>query len=369
MGVRRKGFAAVYLALTLTIAAVSALGLFLAADVVHAQQPDARLHVMPLRGNVFAVIGGGSNVTVSAGVDGLLLVDAGSAESATAMLETVLSIGRTTAGVPARMTTCVGPNCYPAGSLGSFGPFGWTGQAYNGVVASPMPAKPPRWIIETTVHAEHNGGVPVIAAAGITYNGGESGRILGERTPATVIGHENLLKRMTLSKFPEAAWPSETYYIPLHKMSQYINGEGIQMYHAPAAITDADSIVYFRYSDVISTGDLFTPGRYPTIDVAQGGTVQGVIAGLERVIEIAFPEYRHQGGTMIVPGHGRIGDVSDVAIYKNMVVVVRDRIQDLMKQGRSLSQIKAARPTLDFDGIYGSPDRFIDAVYQSLGGK
>ena len=102
------------------------------------------------------------------------------------------------------------------------------------------------------------------------------------------------------------------------------------------------------------------------IDVAQGGTVQGVIDGLNRIIDIAFPEYRHQGGTMIVPGHGRLGDTADIAIYRNMVVVVRDRIQDLMRQGMSLQQIKAARPTLDFDGIYGSPDAFIEAVYQTL---
>ena len=107
-------------------------------------------------------------------------------------------------------------------------------------------------------------------AAGTTYNGGEAGRLVGERTPATVIGHENVLKRMTMAKFPELAWPTETYYIPTYKMSQYINGEGIQMYNTPAAITDADTIVYFRFSDVISAGDLFTPGRYPNIDVARG---------------------------------------------------------------------------------------------------
>jgi hypothetical protein len=101
-------------------------------------------------------------------------------------------------------------------------------------------------------------------------------------------------------------------------MSQYINGEGIQMYYAPAAIDDTDSIVYFRYSDVISAGDIYTPGRYPMIDTAKGGTVQGEIDALNKIIDIAFPEYRHQGGTMIVPGHGRLGDTADVAIYRNM---------------------------------------------------
>jgi hypothetical protein len=151
-------------------------------------------------------------------------------------------------------------------------------------------------------------------------------------------------------------------------MSQYINGEGIQLYHVPAAITDTDTIVYFRFSDVISAGDLYTPGRYPMIDVGKGGTVQGVIDGLNKIIDIAFPEYRHQGGTMIVPGHGRLGDTADVAIYRNMVAVIRDRIQDLKKQGQSLAQVKAAKPTLDFDGIYGSPDAFVEAVYRTLAG-
>jgi cyclase len=149
-------------------------------------------------------------------------------------------------------------------------------------------------------------------------------------------------------------------------MSQHINGEGIQLFNTPAAITDADTIVQFRFSDVISAGDLFTPGRYPAINTAQGGTVEGLLAGLNKVIELAFPEYRHQGGTMIVGGHGRLGDTADVAIFRNMVEVVRDRIRDMKKRGLSLQQVRDAKPTLDFDGIYGSPDAFIAAVYQTL---
>jgi glyoxylase-like metal-dependent hydrolase (beta-lactamase superfamily II) len=149
-------------------------------------------------------------------------------------------------------------------------------------------------------------------------------------------------------------------------MSQYVNGEGIQMYNTPAAITDADTIVQFRFSDVISAGDLFTPGRYPMIDVTKGGTVQGLLDGLNKIIDLAFPEYRHQGGTMIVGGHGRLGDTADVAIYRNMVEIIRDRLREMKKRGLSLQQVKTAKPTLDFDGIYGSPDAFIAAVYQTL---
>ena len=351
------------LRLGVALAAVSA------GTLAYAQQGAGDLHVMPIRGNVFMIVGGGSNVTVSAGIDGILLVDTGSAAMADKMLEKVMEVGRMVAGSPAPMTTCVGPNCYPAGSLGPFQPFGFAGPSYSAVIASPRPLKPIRWIIQTTVDPAHNGATGKLAAAGTTFNGGEAGRLVGERPPATIIGHENLLKRMTLGKFPETSWPSETYYIPIYKMSQYVNGEGIQMYHVPAANTDADTIVYFRYSDVISAGDLFTPGRYPVIDVAKGGTVNGVIDGLNKVIEIAFPEYRHQGGTMIVGGYGRLGDTADVAIYRNMVEIVRDRIQDLKKDGKTLPQIKAVKPTLDFDGIYGAPDKFIDAVYQTLGDR
>lgn len=351
----------------LLLVSLWATGALASPVVMSAQQRAVDLHVLPIRGNVSMIVGGGSNVTVSAGVDGVLLVDTGAAATADAMLAKVNEIGLA-AGAPARMTTCVGPSCYQAGSLGPFLPFGWMGPSYNAVIGSPKAAKPIRWIIQTTVDSEHTGATPKIAAAGMTYNGGEAGRLVGEKTPATVMAHEFVLKRMTETKFPEAGWPTETYYIPTYKMSQYINGEGIQLYHVPAAITDTDTIVYFRFSDVISAGDLYTPGRYPMIDVGKGGTVQGVIDGLNKIIDIAFPEYRHQGGTMIVPGHGRLGDTADVAIYRNMVAVIRDRIQDLKKQGKSLAQVKAAKPTLDFDGIYGSPDAFVEAVYRTLAG-
>ena len=347
---------------------VGAAGVLVLPHVIYAQQPaaGAELDIMPVRGNVFMIVGGGSNVTVSAGVDGVLLVDAGSAAMADKVLEKVKEIGRMVAGAPARLTTCVGPPCYGTGMLGPYTPYGWAGPSYDAVIGSPRALKPIRWIIQTTFAPDHFGATQKIAVAGKTYNGGEAGRLVGDTTPATVIAHENLLKRMTESKIPEAVWPTETYYIPLYKMSEYVNGEGVQMYHAPAANTDTDTFVFFRFSDVISAGDLYTPDRYPMIDVAQGGTVQGVIDGLNKIIEIAYPENRHQGGTMVISGHGRLGDTADVAIYRNVIEVIRDRIQDLIGQGKSLQQVKAAKPTLDYDGIFGSPDMFIEAVYQSL---
>jgi len=354
----------------LIIAAVAGLLLPVATWAQQAAQPAPSavegLQVLPVRGNVFMVVGASSNITVSAGIDGQVLVDAGSAAMADKVIETVAAIGRSVAGAPARLTTCVGPPCYQPGTWGPLTPFGFASPSYTAVIASPRAPKPIRWILQATLDPDHSGGTGKIAAAGVTYNGGEAGRLVGNTIPATIIGHENFLKRMTELKYPEEGWPTETYYIPSHKLSQYINGEGIQMYHVPNAITDGDSIVYFRFSDVISAGDVFTPGRYPMIDTARGGSVQGLLDGLNKIIDLTFPEFRHQGGTLVIPGHGRLGDVSDVAIYRNMVEVIRDRIQDLITDGRSLQQIKAARPTLDYDGIYGSPDAFIDAVYQSL---
>ena len=146
----------------------------------------------------------------------------------------------------------------------------------------------------------------------------------------------------------------------------------MQIVSQPAAHTDGDSIVYFRYSDVISAGDILRTDSYPVIDVAKGGSINGVLDGLNRILDIAIPEFRSQGGTMVIPGHGRLCDTGDVANYRNMVAIMRDRIQDLIKKGMTLEQVKAAKPTMDYDGLYGSAtgawttDMFIEAAYKSL---
>jgi hypothetical protein len=151
-----------------------------------------------------------------------------------------------------------------------------------------------------------------------------------------------------------------------------VNGEPVLLYHAKAANTDADSFVFFRHSEVIAAGDLFSTVSYPRIDTARGGSVQGVIDGLNHILDLAVAEYRSQGGTWIIPGRGRLSDTADVASYRNMLVMIRDRIRDLKTRGLTLPQVMAARPTLDFDGRYGSTsgawttDMFIEAVYQSL---
>ena len=144
------------------------------------------------------------------------------------------------------------------------------------------------------------------------------------------------------------------------------------VYHAPAATTDGDSIVFFRRSEVISAGSLYSTVSYPVIDVDKGGSIQGVLAGLNQILDLAVAEYRAQGGTWVIPGRGRLSDTADVASYRNMIHIIRDRVQDMIKKGMTIEQIKAARPTMDFDRRYGSTtgpwttDMFVEAVYRSL---
>ena len=152
----------------------------------------------------------------------------------------------------------------------------------------------------------------------------------------------------------------------------HFNGEAIQIIHEPHAHTDGDSVVFFRGSDVIATGDLFAPGAYPVIDLERGGSFQGIIDALNRLIDLAVPDANEEGGTMIIPGHGRVTDEYDLVIYRDMLTIIRDRVRDLIHRGMSLEQVQAARPTRDYDGIYGSDAgpwttrMFVAAVYRDL---
>jgi glyoxylase-like metal-dependent hydrolase (beta-lactamase superfamily II) len=178
-----------------------------------------------------------------------------------------------------------------------------------------------------------------------------------------------MLNRMSAAKTPFGALPTDTYVV--NQKDMYFNGEAVQIFHQPAAHTDGDSMVFFRRSDVLSTGDIFTPGRYPIIDPERGGNVQGVIDGLNMILDIAVPADKQEGGTMIIPGHGRLCDEADVLEYRDMVTIIRDRIQDMINKGMTIGQVKAARPTEDYDPLYGSTtgwttDLFVEAVYKSL---
>jgi glyoxylase-like metal-dependent hydrolase (beta-lactamase superfamily II) len=161
-------------------------------------------------------------------------------------------------------------------------------------------------------------------------------------------------------------WPTDTYFVAQKDL--YVNGEPVQLLHTPAAHTDGDSLVMFRRSDAVSAGDVYTPDRYPVIDLAKGGSINGLIDALNHLLRLTVPEFNQQGGTLVIPGHGRLSDEADVAEYRDMVTFVRDRIADMVKKGMTLDQVKAARPTLDYDGIYGADKGalFVEQVYRSL---
>jgi len=140
----------------------------------------------------------------------------------------------------------------------------------------------------------------------------------------------------------------------------------------PAAHTNGDSLVFFRRSDVIATGDIFNMNSFPVVNVDKGGNIQGVIKALNVVLDITIPKHEQEGGTYVIPGHGRLTDEHDVLEYRDMVTIIRDRVQNMIKKGMTLEQVKAAKPTLEYDGRYGSTtgpwttDMFVEAVFKSL---
>ena len=302
-----------------------AMAALLAVPVIAQQDSgEAEVHVLPVQGNVYMLVGPRGNATLQVGYDGVLLVDTLVADLAPRI----------------------------------------AGRVHE-LIDSPV-----RYVIVNThVHADHTGGNQALANMGNEQT--------GVRTE--IIAHENVLLRMTAApdeSLPETrlspeGWPTEAYFTPHRDI--HFNGEPIEILHQPSAHTDGDSLVFFRRSDVVSTGDIFTPGRYPVIDLARGGSVQGVIDALNRIIRIAVPEDKQEGGTKVIPGHGRLCEEADVVEYRDMVTIVRDRVQALMDVGMSLEEVQAARPSLDYDTEYGSDsgvwttEMFVEAVYRSLG--
>jgi len=144
--------------------------------------------------------------------------------------------------------------------------------------------------------------------------------------------------------------------------------------HQPSAHTEGDSLVWFRGSDIIAAGDIYSTVSYPVIDVKHGGTINGVIDGLNRILDLSVAEFRTEGGTLVIPGHGRLSDSADVAYYRDMVTIIRDRVQAMVEKSMTLEQVKAAHPTSDYEPRYGASsgawttDMFVEAVYTTLGG-
>lgn len=236
--------------------------------------------------------------------------------------------------------------------------------------------RPAHYLISTHLDAEHVAGNAVIATMGdrtgiVLSRADESVAIGGATEGVTILAHENLLNRFYLTEHDiPSLTVTNTYYT--RSKDFYENDEAIIVYHMPSAHTDGDSIVYFRDSDVISTGDIFTPGLYPEIDIARGGSINGLIDALNFILEVMVPGPFAEGGTYVVPGHGRIGDEIDVVEYRNMVYIVRDRVMDLMDKGASLQEVLASDPTFDYDTEYGghrggpSNVEFVTTIYESL---
>jgi len=233
--------------------------------------------------------------------------------------------------------------------------------------------KPIRFILNTNARPDRIGGNAALAAAGRRTEGGRPADSTGPG--AMVMAHEAVLRAVSGATgqpgaMPVAAWPTDTYSGESKDVSS--NGEAVQLFHQPSAITDGDTIILFRRSDVVVAGDLYLTTGYPVIDAARGGTFRGVIAGLNHIIDLTVPKDWQEGGTMVIPGQGRIADESDVVEYRDMLTIIRDRIQDMIKKGMTLAQVQAARPTFDYDGRYGTESgawttaMFVEAAYKDL---
>jgi glyoxylase-like metal-dependent hydrolase (beta-lactamase superfamily II) len=291
------------------------------------------VQVLPVQGNVHVIVGAGSNITVQAGDDGVLMVDTGLASMSPKVLAALKTIS----------------------------------------------TRPLRYIINTTEFDEYVSGNPAIADTGEiipfrepNYTAGPQGAL--DTTRASVISYYTLLHRLAgpagkAPRIPEEGWPDNTYSIAQKRL--YFNGEPIVIMHVPSN-TDGNSVVLFRKSDVVSTGGLLDLTTYPVIDVAAGGGIQAIVDALNHLIDITVPASHAAGGTLVVPGHGRIADHAEVVYYRDMTTIIRDRVQDMIKKGMTLAQVKAARPSRDYDKRYGkqsgawTTDMFVEAVYQSL---
>ena len=285
-----------------------AVAAFAGAACALAQGSIESYHV---QGNVHMLTGAGANVAVQVGDEGVLVVDTGATASREALLAAVKKLSD----------------------------------------------RPIRWIINTSADLDHTGGNETISQAGLTVNG----------NPAAIISHENVLARMTAANRPVTEMPLNTFFEAGRDF--FFNGEAIFLYHIPRAHSDGDIIVYFRGSDVLVAGDLFVTTQYPVIDVAAGGGIDGYVDGLDRMLDIAVPAYLQEGGTYVIPGHGRVGDESDILTFRDMLFIVRARIADLVKQGKTLSQVQAARPALDYDARYGNDKQsadFVASIYTDL---
>ena len=290
--------------------------------------PSNGLEILEVRPSFFVIAGAGANVGVQVGDDGVVVVDAGSAASAPAVLAAIKHIS----------------------------------------------SKPIRYVIDTGPDADHVGGNEALSKAGeqlfgASNFGGGAPNTAGSVAP--ILSAEGVLRHV--AKSPEGGWPTEVFHYS--RKSMYLNGEAIEVLHQPAAHTDSDVLAFFRRSDVVVAGDVLDTRQFPVIDVERGGSIRGEIAALNRVVDLAVPSVpvvTREAGTIVVPGHGHLLDQYDVVEYRDMVTIIHDRVRDLIKAGRSLAEVRAAQPAKGYMGRYGNQggawttDRFIEAIYRSL---
>ena len=273
--------------------------------------------VLPVQGNIYMLNLGDVNIVAQVGNDGILLVDSGPAAWSERITQTLRD---------------------------RFGD------------------RPLRYLINTNMNASHTGGNAAMMKLAPAGN-----------NTAKLIAHENTLNRMSGTtegekELPQDMLPTSTFFT--EKKEIYFNGEPIEILFQPNAYTDGDVIVFFRSSDVIAAGKVFSTTTYPVIDDKRGGGIQGHLDALNRILDITVPRFNEQGGTMVIPGSGRLTNESDVDDYRNWMTMVKDRVQEMIKKKMTLAQVKAARPTLEYDGLFATPgwttDQFVEAVYRSL---
>ena len=289
-----------------------------------------QIETLQIRPNIYLLSGAGSNMTVQTGSNGVLVVDTLYGGLSDKLLAAIRKISD----------------------------------------------KPIRYIVDTSYREDHVGGNAAIRKAGATVTGGNVAFDISDAAQgAAIISFETVLNRLSAptgkkAAMPEEAWPTDTYFTAGKDL--YFNGEAVRIYHMPAAATDGDSIVFFRKSDVISVGDVFQMTTYPVIDLDSGGSLQGLIDAETRIIGMMVADYGVDGGTLLIPGHGRATEMGDIIWYREMLSIIRDRIKDMIAKGKSLKEVLAAKPSRDFDGRYAAAsgpataEDFVTMAYKSL---
>ena len=326
---------------SITVALIAAVAMPLPIAVANAQDFSAvEIETLHVAGNVYMLVGAGGNVAVSVGEDGILLVDS----QFSPLTDTILA------------------------------------------AIAELSEHEVSFVINTHAHADHLGGNENLRRRG-----------------ATIIAHENVRTQLA-SGSPDDGTPDPDDRIPpapadalptvtfTERLTLHFNGEDIDIISAPPGHTNGDSFVFFRGSNVLHMGDTLVTGGFPIVDRSLGGSVQGIIEGLNLGLELAIaapgflsgegnrpgawpppPGQENVTDTIIIPGHGRLYDQGDLVQYRDMVNIIRDRVADLVQRGMSFEQVVAADPTLGWNRWYGSDtppyttERFLLALYAELG--